>query len=96
MPSNEDGPTFIAGKGWRWESSVYGERMIAAERAFWTCDQITFEDVLRFDAEWERMPGDIWARRFSFAKSNKYGDMFSGEFRIQFKPDSAEVESITV
>lgn len=96
MHANEDGPKHIPGKGWRWENSVYGERMIAANRAFWGCEQIQFDDVLRVEHEWERMPGDVWARRYVMATSNSYGDMFEGEFRIYFKEDSAEVESITV
>lgn len=93
---NEDGPVHVPGKGYRWQNSVYGERMIAAERQFWGCEQIQFDDVLRVEHEWERMPCGCWARKYIMATSNRYGDMFEGEFRIYFKEDSAEWSEITV
>ena len=90
MPhENEDGPKHIPGKGWRWEQSVHGGRKIAAEREFWKGELVNLDDVLTV-SDWE-VEGDIWTRKYMMATSNSYGDMFEGNMRVFFKPDSAEI-----
>lgn len=86
---NEDGPTNIPGKGWRWAQSVGGQRKINAEREFWKGEFVNLDDVLEV-SDWE-VEGDIWKRKYVLATSNSYGDMFQGDMRVFFKADSAEV-----
>ncbi len=92
MHDNENGPTNVPGKGWCWKTSVYGRRKIAAERAFWTCDGIEFDDVMTVN-DWD-VNGDIWTRTFTSVTTNRFGDMVPIRLRVHFKPDTAEITGV--
>jgi hypothetical protein len=90
--TNENGPVKGEDRVWRWERSVGGGRVIAAEREFWTCGEIDHADILTMD-EWQ-IDGDVWTRKYLRVTSNKYGDMMGGQVRVFFKPDTAEVAGV--
>jgi hypothetical protein len=86
---NEDGPTYVPTVGYRWQNSVGGARKLGAEKLFWSCECVPHDDLLNV-GDWE-IEGNTYRRQYTLAGSNRFGDMFSGYFAVQFHPDSSVV-----